>query len=100
MMGLNTNRSIFLPIFHHVIIPLFHRVYVMSSKIEIDKERCKGCGLCTISCPKDLIKIGSEINRQGYFFAVWNSNGSCTGCALCGEICPDIAIQVWKEKEK
>ena len=37
-------------------------------KIEIDRERCKGCGLCTISCPKKLIRIGEEINRQGYFF--------------------------------
>ncbi|MGZ3525717.1 MAG: 4Fe-4S dicluster domain-containing protein, partial [Thermodesulfobacteriota bacterium] len=41
------------------------------SKIEIDQERCKGCGLCTIVCPKTLIKIGGEINRQGYFYVVW-----------------------------
>ncbi|MBM4306759.1 MAG: 4Fe-4S dicluster domain-containing protein [Deltaproteobacteria bacterium] len=72
----------------------------MPSKIEIDRERCKGCGLCTISCPKEQIRIGKEINRQGYFYVVWDDNGSCTGCAICGEICPDVAIQVWKDKEK
>jgi len=71
----------------------------MSGRIEIDRERCKGCGLCTISCPKGLIKIGSEINRQGYFYVVWEGEESCTGCALCGEICPDIAIQVWRDKK-
>jgi len=67
------------------------------AKIEIDQERCKGCGLCTISCPKALMKIGEEINRQGYFYVVWDADGQCTGCAICGEICPDVAIRVWRE---
>lgn len=66
------------------------------AKIEIDKERCKGCGLCMASCPKNLIRVGEEINRQGYFFMVWDGNEACTGCALCGEICPDVAIRVWR----
>jgi 2-oxoglutarate ferredoxin oxidoreductase subunit delta len=75
------------------------RIYWFSTmaKIEIDQERCKGCGLCTIACPKALMKIGEEINRQGYFYVVWDANGQCTGCAICGEICPDVAIRVWKD---
>jgi 2-oxoglutarate ferredoxin oxidoreductase subunit delta len=67
------------------------------AKVEIDCERCKGCGLCTISCPKALIRIGEEINRQGYFYVCWNENEACTGCAICGEICPDVAIRVWRD---
>jgi len=70
----------------------------MMARIEIDRERCKGCGLCTISCPKELIQIGDEINRQGYFYACWNGHETCTGCAICGEICPDVAIRVWRER--
>jgi len=66
------------------------------AKIEIDQERCKGCGLCTISCPKELIHLGKEINRQGYFYALLEGGETCTGCALCGEIFPDIAIMIWK----
>lgn len=66
------------------------------TRIEIDKERCKGCGLCTVVCPHELIALGEEINGYGYFFAKWESDGKCTGCALCAEICPDIAIAVWK----
>ncbi|MGQ9509818.1 MAG: 4Fe-4S dicluster domain-containing protein [Thermodesulfobacteriota bacterium] len=67
-------------------------------KIEIDQERCKGCGLCTIACGKGLIRIGEKINQQGYFFAIWEGEKDCTGCAFCGEICPDVAISVWREK--
>jgi ferredoxin len=39
----------------------------MMGRIEIDQERCKGCGLCTIVCPKTLIKIGEEINDQCFW---------------------------------
>jgi 2-oxoglutarate ferredoxin oxidoreductase subunit delta len=66
------------------------------AKVEINSERCKGCGLCTISCPKKLIRLGKEINRQGYFYALWEDQETCTGCALCGEACPDVAIAIWK----
>jgi ferredoxin len=30
------------------------------AKIDINLERCKGCGLCTISCPKKLIRLGRD----------------------------------------
>jgi len=83
------------PLFQHSIIPLFQWVVTMA-KIEIDQEQCKGCGLCTIACPKTLIRIGEEINHQGYFYVVWDANEQCTGCAICGEICPDVAIRVWR----
>jgi 2-oxoglutarate ferredoxin oxidoreductase subunit delta len=66
------------------------------AKIEIDRDRCKGCGLCTLACSKQLLRIGEEINRYGYFYACWEDEETCTGCALCGEICPDVAIEVWR----
>lgn len=66
------------------------------ARIEINKERCKGCCLCTVVCPKELLSPGSEINRQGYHFAIVSDIEKCTGCALCAQICPDVAIEVWK----
>ncbi|HKZ16102.1 MAG TPA: 4Fe-4S binding protein [Geobacteraceae bacterium] len=68
------------------------------SKIEIDELRCKGCGLCTITCPKRLIDLSDKINNLGYTPAIcYPSRGNCTGCALCAEICPDVAIDVFKQ---
>ncbi|MCJ7803634.1 MAG: ferredoxin family protein, partial [Desulfobacterales bacterium] len=86
MMGSKANKLLF-SVTQCSTIPIFHysNGFCVMAKIEIDQERCKGCGLCTIACPKALIKIGEEINRQGYFYVVWEANGQCTGCALCGE---------------
>lgn len=66
------------------------------AQIEINEERCKGCGLCTLACSRKLIVMDSTINRYGYVTAVMTAQDKCTGCALCAEICPDVAITVFK----
>ena len=69
----------------------------MPGKIEVDIERCKGCGLCVDTCPHDCITIStSESNKKGYFPAV-QDNTHCTGCTMCAVICPDAAITVFRE---
>jgi 2-oxoglutarate ferredoxin oxidoreductase subunit delta len=67
------------------------------SHIIIDELRCKGCGLCTIACPKKLVNLSDATNSQGVSVAVFSGPEKCTGCALCGEMCPDVAITVIKE---
>lgn len=65
------------------------------TKAKIDKEVCKGCGLCVTVCPKKIIKQSdSEINKQGYYAAEVIDTDACIGCAFCAVICPDIAIKV------
>ncbi len=66
----------------------------MAGKIIIDTERCKGCGLCVIVCPKNSIVISNHSNKTGYFPAQ-TSNTDCTGCAVCAIICPDAVIEVF-----
>lgn len=68
-------------------------------KIEIDELRCKGCGLCTIACPRELVTMDEIPNSQGYNVARFTGPEKCTGCALCAEMCPDVAITVFKEKK-
>lgn len=66
-------------------------------RVVIDTELCKGCRLCVIACPRDIIVIGETPNSQGYFTAVFDDQKEkCTSCALCAETCPDIAIEVFK----
>jgi 2-oxoglutarate ferredoxin oxidoreductase subunit delta len=66
------------------------------AKIEINKERCKQCGLCIVFCNQECIAEGSEINSAGYFASCFVKPEGCKGCGLCAEMCPDMAIMVYK----
>jgi len=68
----------------------------MAGKIIIDTERCKGCGLCVIVCPKNCIIISKSSNKNGYFPAETN-NSESTGCAMCAIICPEAIIEVQRD---
>lgn len=68
------------------------------NKIEIDEPYCKGCALCTIACPHNLIEMESSLNDFGYIPAVISpaNLAKCTACMLCAKMCPDTAIAVFK----
>ena len=68
------------------------------AKIKIRKERCKGCYLCVVNCPNNLIKISPDLNIKGVK-PVRFSSGKCTGCGMCAIICPDNVIEVIKSKK-
>ncbi len=79
----------------------------MKGRIEIDKELCKGCGLCISVCPLSRIEISDQLNTKGYYPAKFieehpeeTSERKCTGCALCAITCPDVAIEVYREEKK
>ena len=36
-------------------------------RIEVDEALCKGCALCTMECPKDLLHMAQDrFNAKGY----------------------------------
>jgi len=79
----------------------------VKGRIEIDKERCKGCHLCIAVCPKKQIDISEELNSKGYYPAHFQEENlpdreksKCTGCALCAVMCPDVAIEVYRETKE
>lgn len=67
------------------------------SRIVIDQDRCKGCGLCTLACPYNLVRISERFNAKGYRPAEQVDPGNaCIGCTDCAMMCPDIAIIVYR----
>ena len=69
----------------------------MASKVKIDTERCKGCGLCVTACSRDGIVISKRSNKIGYFPAQIDNNVSCTGCAMCALLCPEAVIEIYRD---
>ncbi|MCL2136323.1 MAG: 4Fe-4S binding protein [Coriobacteriia bacterium] len=51
----------------------------------IDVEECTGCGICTDTCPNDVLDIVQDI-------ATVINEDSCTACGDCMEECPMAAI--------
>jgi len=70
-------------------------------KVVIDELRCKGCALCTVACPRNLIRVSEKINKQGFLPARISPENLelCTSCALCAQMCPDVAISVFRGKK-
>lgn len=67
-------------------------------KIVVDTDRCKGCNLCAVACPKNVLSLSATVNRMGYHFAEQTNADLCTGCTACGVMCPDGCITVYREK--
>ena len=65
--------------------------------LTIDKNVCKGCGLCVSVCPKQILILDTEnLNTSGYTPASVTDMDACIACASCARICPDVAITIEK----
>jgi len=64
-------------------------------RVEVDAERCKGCGLCLEFCPAKALTMSSRKNKKGCLYVEF-SGENCTGCLRCGLICPDVALKIIK----
>ena len=54
----------------------------------INREWCKGCGICIAVCPKNVLELDKKDK------AVAARKQDCIACQLCEQICPDLAITV------
>ena len=63
----------------------------------IDQQRCKGCDLCVVACPTNVLQLQpKEVNDRGYHFAYTANPDACIGCASCAMACPDACFTVYK----
>ena len=68
------------------------------AKIIINEELCKGCGLCTTVCPKQILELSKDkLNSKGYHPAYLKDESQCISCAFCATMCPDVVIEVRKD---
>ena len=64
--------------------------------LDIALDRCKGCGLCVVVCPKSILSLdASSVNALGYHPVRLTDPAACTSCALCARICPDAVFSVY-----
>ncbi|MCT4593423.1 MAG: 4Fe-4S binding protein [Anaeromicrobium sp.] len=63
------------------------------SKVKINANRCKECGLCVVNCPKKAIKFSEEINNSGYKPVEINDE-LCIACGICYVTCPDGVYEI------
>ena len=57
-------------------------------EVFINREWCKGCGICVTFCPKDVLEL-DEMDK-----AIWARPEDCIACGLCELRCPDLAIEL------
>jgi ferredoxin len=56
----------------------------------IDKEKCTGCGLCTIDCPTKAFVISQISEKETYQLVFRREN--CNACGVCGKSCPEKCV--------
>ena len=67
------------------------------AKVTIDKDGCKGCGLCIAVCPKEILTLSKTVlNSKGYSPVEITDESACIACAACATMCPDYVFTIEK----
>ena len=58
-----------------------------TSKLNINRDWCKGCGICVAFCPKSVLVLDKAKVKV-------NDESRCIECGICERLCPDYAISL------
>ena len=69
--------------------------------VTFNRDKCKGCELCLNACPRHIISLLPQLNRQGYRPAGIDGDkqAECIGCTSCALVCPDCCIEIFAREE-
>lgn len=59
----------------------------------IDRDWCKGCGICVAFCPTNVLELDHKDK------AVAARIEKCIACKMCEWRCPDLAVEVITEDQ-
>ena len=57
--------------------------------VNINRQWCKGCGICVAFCPKKALSLDDEGKAC-------HNPELCVECGMCEQYCPDLAVTVEK----
>jgi 4Fe-4S ferredoxin len=72
-------------------------LHVKNYKLTLDKNRCVGCQVCSLACPKEAIKTQKQPKIQGDKARKATLDidlAKCNFCGICDIICPYGALKV------
>ena len=67
--------------------------------VQIAEDLCKGCELCVVVCPENVLEMTDELNEKGWPIVTLARTG-CTGCQMCARACPDGVFTVFQEDRR
>ena len=72
-------------------------LHVKDYKLTLDKNRCVGCQICSLACPKEAIKLEKQPKTTGEKAKKAKIDidlDKCNFCGICDVLCPYGAIRV------
>lgn len=61
--------------------------------LHVNSEKCKSCGYCIFSCPKRVLKLSGNLNKEGYDYVIADHD-KCIQCGICYTVCPDNVFEI------
>jgi 4Fe-4S ferredoxin len=66
-------------------------------KVELEKARCTGCGLCVLNCPTGALSDTADTENNTY--RILFRHNHCAACNMCVEICPEHCLEMERALE-
>lgn len=66
----------------------------MGNFVELKKQQCTGCGVCSVICPRAAIRMEADI--EGFFYPAVTVS-QCVECGLCKKVCSHYTKHLEKD---